>query len=59
MIDGLIWVDAPHLYAGVVLELGVVIRFAPILKYMRGWTADDIKAYCRKKRWTFGEMPDA
>lgn len=44
-------IDAPHFYAGIVLEDDVVVRAAPIVKYMRGWTRDKVRAYCQRKGW--------
>lgn len=37
--------------AGVVLGQKRVIRAAPILKYMKGWTRDEVLRYARNKRW--------
>ncbi len=45
-------IDAPHFYAGIILEQDVVIQAAPIVKYMRGWSRDRVRDYCRQKRWT-------
>jgi hypothetical protein len=39
---------SPYFVAGIV-EQGAV---APIIKYMKGWTFEQIKAYCNKKGWT-------
>lgn len=43
-----IFIDAPHFSAGYDLETG---RIAPIIKYMKGWTIEEIKEYCLKKGW--------
>jgi hypothetical protein len=43
----LIQIQAPHFTAGVV----VGERAAPIIHYMRGWTYEQILAYCRRKKW--------
>jgi hypothetical protein len=48
-----IHITAPHFVAGVVLEGDVVVRWAPILSYMRGWTRAHVIAYCDKKRWRY------
>ena len=48
----LIAIDAPHFYAGVVLENDIVIQAAPILKkYMIGKCRDDVIGYCKRKGW--------
>lgn len=44
-------IDAPHFYAGVVLDDDVVTIAAPIVKYMRGWSRDKVREYCRAKGW--------
>ena len=46
-------ITAPHFVAGVVLEDDVVVRAAPIIKYMRGWNSARIKSYTRKKGWWY------
>ena len=38
---------APHFVAGIVRG-GLC---APIIKYMKGWTLAQIRAYCKKKKW--------
>lgn len=46
-------VSAPHMVAGVLLSaLGRVYDAAPIVKYMRGWTERQVRAYVKSKRWT-------
>lgn len=46
-------IDSGYFCAGVVVDdLGRVIRAAPIVKYMRGWTLKQVEDYCREKRWT-------
>ena len=37
--------------AGVVIENDTVIRAAPIVKFMRGWSADQLRRYCREVGW--------
>lgn len=44
-------IDAPHFYAGIVLEGDIVTESAPILKYMRGWSRDKVREYCKLKGW--------
>ena len=40
-------ISAPHFVAGIVRGGDV----APIIKYMKGWTLAQIRAYCERKRW--------
>lgn len=35
-------IDAPHFYAGIVLESDIVIEAAPIVKYMKEWLRDKV-----------------
>ena len=44
-------IDAPHFYAAVVIKNGLVIKTAPILKYMYGWSQDKIFNYTQAKGW--------
>lgn len=44
---------APHFVAGIVRG-GLV---APIIRYMKGWTLAQIKAYCERKGWAVEVMP--
>lgn len=44
-------IDAPHFFAGIVLDGGVVIRAAPIVRYMYGWSRERVRGYCRHKGW--------
>jgi len=48
----MIIIDAPHFYAAVICKFGHVIRYAPILKYMRGWSEEHVISYARAKGWT-------
>ena len=43
----LLHITAPHFCAGVV----VGERAAPILRYMKDWSEEKIREYCRKKGW--------
>jgi hypothetical protein len=47
----MIRIDGKFFVAGAVLENGVVVRCAPIIKYMMGWPRDRVFAYCAKRRW--------
>jgi hypothetical protein len=44
-------IDAPHFYAGIVLHDDKVIVAADIVRYMRGWSRDKVRAYCKNKGW--------
>lgn len=48
-------IDAGHFYAMGDLETK---RFAPIIKYMKDWTIEEIRAYCTKKGWKLTEIGD-
>ncbi len=52
----LIQITAPHFSAGIVTEYrqgdgDVVTAAAPIVKYMNGWSANEVAKYCCKKKW--------
>jgi hypothetical protein len=42
-----------HFVAGLVLKDEVVVRSAPILSYMIGWTNLKVEQYCNRKGWTY------
>lgn len=44
-------INAPHFYCGIVLIDDRVIRAAPIVKYMIGWSRNRVREYCTKKCW--------
>lgn len=44
-------IDAPHFNASGIVEKITVIKAAPIIKYMVGWTYDKVERYCDKKGW--------
>lgn len=44
-------IDAPHFYAGIVVREDRVIEAADIVKYMRGWSRDRVREYCKRKGW--------
>ena len=48
----LIRIEAPYFVAGVLLRDGRVYEAAPIVKYMKGWTAEQVLQYAKKKGWT-------
>jgi len=47
----LVQITAPHFCAGVVLLDNKVIAYAPILKYMKGWSLRMVRSYCATKMW--------
>lgn len=47
----MIAINAPHFYAGLIHESGRVVRAAPIIRYMVGWTGQQVADYCRRKGW--------
>ena len=53
MIEMLAVIDAPHFYAGIVLQNDRVVEAADIVKYMRikKWTRDQVRDYCKTKGW--------
>lgn len=56
MTDGpeiIVSIDAPHFNAGIVAQGGRVIEAAHIVKYMKGWTGQQVADYCHKKGWTW------
>lgn len=45
-------IDGGYFYAGVVLENGVVVETAPIVrKHFQGKQREFITSYCQKRRW--------
>jgi len=49
--DEIVIVTAPHFMAGVCLRNDIVVRAAPILKYMIGWNFPKIEEYVARKGW--------
>jgi len=47
----LVRVDAPHFVAGLVMDRGVCIEAAPILKWAIGKDRAMLSAYMNKKGW--------
>jgi len=45
----LIRITAPHFVAGIIKEHGKPCHYAPILKWMAGWTNQAIERYCKWK----------
>lgn len=44
-------IDAPHFCAGIVLWNDAVTEAADIVKYMRKWSRDRVRDYCKTKGW--------
>jgi len=44
-------VEAPEFTAGGFAEDGRVTKVAPIIGYMEGWTAQEVKDYCDENGW--------
>lgn len=44
-------IDAPDFNCGIVLWDDRVIEAADIVRYMRRWPRDRVRAYCAKKGW--------
>lgn len=53
----LVTIDAPHFNAGLVFRKNRVDEAAPILSYMVGWSPKRVRAYAKKKRWSFYAHP--
>lgn len=53
MKEILIRIEAPYFVAGIVynIDIGEVIKIAPIIKYMKQWSVSQIIQYCEKKHW--------
>ncbi len=51
MTETLAQIDAPHFCAGIVLQNNIVVEAADIVKYMRKWSRDRVRSYCKQKGW--------
>ena len=51
MIETLAAIDAPHFFAGIVLHDDTVVEAADIVKYMKKWDRDRVRAYVKTKGW--------
>jgi hypothetical protein len=52
MTPELISIKSTYFVAGVTLQSDVVCQAAPILKYMKGWSREQVMNYATKKGWT-------
>lgn len=50
--ETLVQVKAPHFTAGLILRGGRVYAAAPILRWAKGKTRDELRAYFKGKGWT-------
>jgi len=48
----LVQISSSYFTAGIILEGKKVVKAAPILKYMLGWTLSRVLSYCKYKRWS-------
>ena len=51
MIETLAQIKAPNFTVGIVLHDDVVIETAPMVRYMRRWSRDRVRAFCQEKGW--------
>jgi len=50
-------IQGPTLTAGIVLNQNfIVIKTAPIVKYMRGWNYKKVCHYCSKRGWSIRKV---
>jgi hypothetical protein len=52
MTEILAVIKAPHFTAGIVLHNDRVIEAADIVRFMKKWTRQRVRAYCSAKGWT-------
>ena len=48
----LVQITSSYFCAGIILENGICIEAAPIVKYMKGWDRPKIRDYCKYKKWS-------
>ena len=49
-------ITADHFTAGIVLRRDRVVECADIVRYMKGWSRDKVRDYCREKGWRVGTV---
>jgi hypothetical protein len=49
----MIRIVSPYFVAGVIFKNTIVVRAAPIVKYMVGWHMKKVLDYCDKKDWDY------
>lgn len=55
----LVRITSPYFVAGLVLRNNTVVKYAPILHYMKTWNLTAIIEYCKRKKWhweTFNDL---
>ncbi len=57
MSEQLIIIVGPHFCAGAVAANGSIVRAAPKLHYMVGWTRARVEEYCLRKNWWCEDVP--
>jgi hypothetical protein len=50
--EGVFTINAPHFNAGVVFENAFIVRAAPIVSYMVGWSMSQLRRFLDKKGWS-------
>lgn len=56
----LVRVVAPHFVAGLIVDrYDRVVEAAPIVRYMRGWDGNKVRAYVQGKGWRASRVADA
>ena len=55
----LIRIESSYFVAGVETNYSVVVRAAPIIKYMIGWHSSKVVSYCEKKKWSYQMLKGA
>jgi hypothetical protein len=51
-------VVTPHFVAGLIMDKGVCVEAAPILRWSVGKSAEDLSQYFRRKGWHASVLPD-
>lgn len=55
----MLWqINSSYFHAGIVFKENKVIKAAPIVGYMKGWTSEQVTSYCNKKRFTIVNVED-
>ena len=52
-----IQIYAAHFCAGVIHDDGRIVKAAPIVRYMLGWSGKEFNTYCARKGWTYQHVP--
>ncbi len=47
-------ISSQYFVAGGTLRGKHVFRCAPIIKYMKGWSLEKLRIYCKRKGWELG-----